>query len=403
MTYVADLHLHSPYAIGTSNKLTFENLARWARVKGIDLLASADFTHPAWFEETRAKLHDDGDGLFTYDGARFVLGTELSCVAPQDGRSRRVHMLVFAPSVDTVTRINTALASRGRLDADGRPVLRMTPRELVLTLLDLDGRCLVIPAHVWTPWYGVYGSKSGFDSLEECFGDVAQHVYAIETGLSSDPAMNWRVPELDHRSIVSFSDAHSLQKMGRELTAFDGELTYDGLAEALRTQSISYTVEFFPEEGKYHHSGHRKCGVSYTPSEVAANGRRCPRCGRPLTLGVMQRVEELAAREVASRLDEDGFVRSDNGRPPYKNLVALSEILSQALDVGVNTKRVRTEYDRLVSELGSELSVLMDAPVTDVASVSGEKIAEGVGRVRTGDISIEPGYDGLYGTVKVWP
>ena len=403
MTYVADLHLHSRYAIGTSNKLTFENLARWARIKGIDLLASADFTHPAWFEETCARLHDDGDGLFTYDGARFVLGTEVSCVAAQGGRSRRVHMLVFAPGIDAVGRINAALARRGRLDGDGRPVLRMTPRELVLTLLDIDRRCLVIPAHAWTPWYGVYGSKSGFDSLEECFGDVAEYVYAIETGLSSDPAMNWRIPELDKRSLVSFSDAHSLQKMGRELTVFEGGLTYDGLAEALRTQSIAYTVEFFPEEGKYHHSGHRKCGVSYTPGEVAANGRRCPKCGRPLTLGVMQRVDELAAREVASRLDEDGFVRSDHGRPPYKNLVALSGILSEALDVGVNTKRVRTEYDRLVSELGSELSVLMNAPVTDVASISGERIAEGVARVRTGDISIEPGYDGLYGTVKVWP
>ena len=262
MTYVADLHLHSRYAIGTSNKLTFENLARWARIKGIDLLASADFTHPAWFEETCARLHDDGDGLFTYDGARFVLGTEVSCVAAQGGRSRRVHMLVFAPGIDAVGRINAALARRGRLDGDGRPVLRMTPRELVLTLLDIDRRCLVIPAHAWTPWYGVYGSKSGFDSLEECFGDVAEYVYAIETGLSSDPAMNWRIPELDKRSLVSFSDAHSLQKMGRELTVFEGGLTYDGLAEALRTQSIAYTVEFFPEEGKYHHSGHRKCGVS---------------------------------------------------------------------------------------------------------------------------------------------
>jgi uncharacterized protein (TIGR00375 family) len=403
MTYAADLHLHSRYAIGTSNKLSFESLARWARIKGIDLLASADFTHPAWFEETRATLQDDGDGLFTYDGARFVLGTELSCVAAQGGRSRRVHMLAFAPSIEAVVRINGALALKGRLDGDGRPTLRMTPRELVLTLLDIDGRCLVIPAHAWTPWYGVYGSKSGFDSLEECFGDVAEHVYAIETGLSSDPAMNWRIPELDGRSIVSFSDAHSPQKMGRELTVFKGELTYDGLAEALRTQSIAYTVEFFPEEGKYHHSGHRKCGVSYTPAEVAANGRRCPKCGRPLTLGVMQRGDELATREVTSRLDGDGFVRSDNGRPPYKNLVALSGILSEALGAGVNTKRVRTEYDRLVSELGSELSVLMDAPVTDVASISGERIAEGVARVRTGDISIEPGYDGLYGTVRVWP
>ena len=403
MTYVADLHLHSRYAIGTSNKLNFENLALWARIKGIDLLASADFTHPVWFEETRAKLHDDGDGLFTYEGSRFVLGTEISCVAPQGGRSRRVHMLVFAPGLDAVARINASLAARGRLDADGRPILRITPRELLLTLLDIDDRCFVIPAHAWTPWYGVYGSKSGFDSLVECFGDVADHVYAIETGLSSDPAMNWQVPELDTRSIVSFSDAHSMQKMGRELTVFSGDLTYDGLANALRTQNIAYTAEFFPEEGKYHHSGHRKCGVSLTPDEVAANGPRCPVCGRPITLGVMQRVAELGSREVASRLDVDGFVRSDNGRPPYKSLVALAGILSEALEVGVNTKRVRAQYDNLVSEVGNELAVLMDAPLSDIAAISGERVAEGVARVRTGDISIEPGYDGLYGTVKVWP
>lgn len=403
MTYIADLHIHSRYAIGTSNKLNFENLARWARIKGIDLLSSADFTHPAWFQETRTKLHDDGGGLFTFEGAKFVLGTEISCVAPQGGRSRRVHMLVFAPGLDTVARINAALAAMGRLEVDGRPILRTTPRGLLLTLLDIDPRCFVIPAHAWTPWYGVYGSKSGFNSLDECFGDAAEHVYAIETGLSSDPAMNWQVPDLDTRSIVSFSDAHSMQKMGREVTVFDGEPTYDGLVDALRTQSIAYTAEFFPEKGKYHHSGHRKCGVSLSPREIASNGPRCPVCGRPLTLGVMQQIAELGSREMASRLDDDGFVRSDNGRPPYKRLVALTEILSEALEVGINTKRVRVAYDRLVSEVGNELAVLMDASVPDIAAISGERVAEGVARVRAGDISIDPGYDGRFGTVKVWP
>ena len=402
MTYVADLHLHSPYAMGTSSRLSFESLAHWARRKGIHLLASADFTHPAWFEETRSKLHDDGDGLFTYDGVRFVLGTELSCVAPQGGRSRRVHVLAFAPGIDAVSRINARLADYGRLDADGRPVLRMTPRDLLLLLLDVDPRCLLIPAHAWTPWYGIYGSKSGFDSLEECFGDAAGHVHAIETGLSSDPAMNWQVSELDSRSIVSFSDAHSPQKMGREMTVFGGELSYDGLADALRSQRIEYTVEFYPEEGKYHHSGHRKCGVSLSPREVAVNGPRCPVCGRPLTLGVLQRVEELGTVDANAGQGRDGLVRSDSGRPPFRNLVGLAEILSQALGVGVNTKTVRACYDRLVGEIGNELAVLVNASLDDVERIAGDRVAEGVGRVRNGDLTIEPGYDGRYGSVRIW-
>ena len=402
MTYVADLHLHSRYAMGTSSRLSFESLAGWARRKGVDLLASADFTHPAWFEETRAKLRDDGDGLFTYDGVRFALGTELSCVAPQGGRSRRVHVLAFAPGFEAVSRINARLADYGRLDADGRPVLRMTPRELLLTLLDADPRCMLIPAHAWTPWYGVYGSKSGFDSLEECFGDAAGHVHAIETGLSSDPAMNWQVPELDSRAIVSFSDAHSPQKMGRELTVFGGAPSYDGLAEALRSQRIEYTVEFYPEEGKYHHSGHRKCGVSLSPRDVGINGTRCPVCGRPLTLGVLQRVEELGTAAANAGPGADGLVRSDSGRPPFRNLVGLAEILSQALGVGANTKTVRVCYDRLVSEVGSELAVLVDATPDDLERIAGERVAEGVGRVRSGDLTIEPGYDGRYGSVRIW-
>ena len=402
MTYVADLHLHSPYAMGTSSRLSFESLAHWARRKGIHLLASADFTHPAWFEETRSRLRDDGDGLFTYDGVRFVLGTELSCVAPQGGRSRRVHVLAFAPGIDVVSRINARLADHGRLDADGRPVLRLTPRDLLMLLLDVDPRCLLIPAHAWTPWYGIYGSKSGFDSLEECFGDAAGHVHAIETGLSSDPAMNWQVSELDSRSIVSFSDAHSPQKMGRELTVFGGELSYDGLADALRSQRIEYTVEFYPEEGKYHHSGHRKCGVSLSPRQVAVNGQRCPVCGRPLTLGVLQRVEEPGAADMNAGPGMDGLVRSDSGRPPFRNLVALAEVLSQALGFGVNTKSVRAYYDRLVDEIGNELAVLVNASLDDVERIAGDRVAEGVGRVRNGDLTIEPGYDGLYGSVRIW-
>ena len=402
MSYVADLHVHSPFARGTSRRLTFDGLAHWAGVKGIDLLATGDFTHPTWIEETRQRLDDAGNGLFTLGSVHFVLGTELSCVASQGGRSRRVHVLALAPELDTVARINLALAEHGKLASDGRPILRLTPRDLLETLLEIDDRCLMIPAHLWTPWYGLYGSKSGFDSLEEAFGDLADRVTAVETGLSSDPAMNWGVPSLDGVSIVSFSDAHSPAKLGRELTVFDGELSYDGLARALRTGGIAHTVEFFPEEGKYHHSGHRKCGVRYTPEQVAERGVRCPACGRPLTIGVLQRVEELSRRAVEARRGADGLVRSDNGRPPFRSLVGLADVVAEALGCRPQAKRAAAVYDRLVSRFGSELAVLIDAPVQDIASTAGERTAEGVGRVRSGDVRIEPGYDGEYGAVRVW-
>ena len=408
MTYAADLHLHSPYARATSKFLTFENMARWARIKGIDLLASADFTHPEWFAETKRRLQPTGDGLYECDGARFVLGTEVNCNGYQGGRNRRIHMLMLAPSIESGgAHQYAALSDKGLLASDGRPTLHMTPRELLETLLHIDERTMLIPAHAWTPHFGIYGSRTGFDSLEECFGDLTPHILAIETGLSSDPAMNWRMPELDDVSIVSFSDAHSLPKMARELTIIDGELSYDGLREALREQSIAYTVEFFPEEGKYHHSGHRKCGVNLSPDEVARTGEACPACGRRMTLGVMQRTESLAQRDVSAYRDDDGFIRSgghsDGGRrPPFRSLVGLQQIVAESMGRGVNTKGVQARYMELVEELGSELHVLTDAGISDIARAGGERIAEGVERVRAGNIVIEPGYDGVFGTVKVW-
>ena len=412
MTYAADLHLHSPYARATSKFLTFENMARWARIKGIDLLASADFTHPEWFAETKRRLQPTGDGLYEHAGARFVLGTEVNCNGYQGGRNRRIHMLMLAPSIESVERINTALSDKGLLASDGRPTLHMTPRELLETLLHIDERTMLIPAHAWTPHFGIYGSRTGFDSLEECFGDLTPHILAIETGLSSDPAMNWRMPELDDVSIVSFSDAHSLPKMARELTIIDGELSYDGLREAFKSQSIAYTVEFFPEEGKYHHSGHRKCGVNLSPDEVARTGEACPVCGRRMTLGVMQRTEHLARRDADRRRGADGFVHSGGrsgghngeggGRPPFRSLVGLQQIVAESMGRGVNTKGVRSRYMEIVEELGSELHALTDADARDIARVGGERIAEGVERVRAGNIVIEPGYDGVFGTVKVW-
>lgn len=402
MRYAADLHLHSPFARATSRQLTFDNMAQWARVKGIDLLVSADFTHPEWFADTKRTLRPLGNGLYEHNGARFVIGTEVNCSGAQGGRHRRVHMLMFAPNIPTAERINKALDGKGSLAADGRPTLHMTPRDLLALLLDIDERIMLIPAHAWTPHFGIYGSKSGFDSLAECFGDLTPHIYAIETGLSSDPAMNWRIPELDGVSIVSFSDAHSLPKMGRELTVIEGELTYEGLRQSLRQQRIAYTVEFFPEEGKYHNSGHRKCGVNMSPQQAAAVNGVCPVCGRRLTPGVLQRVEELAQRQTADAVNGGASARGNGGRPPFKSLVGLQQIVAESAGRGVNTKGVQTQYQRLVRELGSELYILTDAAIADIAAVGGERISEGVERVRSGDIAIEPGYDGVFGKVSVW-
>ena len=398
--YAADLHVHSPHSRATSRELTLANLARWAGLKGIDLLATGDFTHPAWFAELRENLTETSEGLYAYDGVNFVIGAEVACVAEQGGRKRRVHVLIFAPGLDAAERVNAALAKLGDLASDGRPALRASPRQLLNLLLEVDERCILIPAHVWTPWFGLYGSKSGFDSLAECFGDDTPRILAVETGLSSDPAMNWRIAELDDVAIVSFSDAHSVPRLGRELTVFDGDLSYGGLLESLRTQSIAYTVEFFPEEGKYHHSGHRKCDVRLTPGEAVRHGGRCPECGRKLTLGVAQRVEELASRPASVPTREAGLVRGQTGRPPFLPLIALQQLIAENVGRGVNTKGVRAEYLRLVCEFGSELDLLVHAPVRDVALAAGERLAQAVENVRRGRVRLEPGYDGVYGRVS---
>ncbi len=403
MRYVADLHLHSSFAMGTSPQLTLEGLTAWAKLKGIDLLATADFTHPAWLAELRAKLKEEPGELYSFGGVHFVLGTEVSCVYAQGGRTRRLHLLLYAPNFAAVDRLCEALAPWRDLSFDGRPTLRLSGRELVAAALEADPRCVVVPAHAWTPWYGVYGSKGGFDSLAECFGDLLPHIPAIESGLSSDPGMNWRVPELDGMTIVSYSDAHSLARMGREATVFDGELSYEGYRRALREGSVAYTIEFYPEEGKYHYDGHRRCDFRQPPASTARMGDRCPKCGRRLTVGVASRVESLAAREAAVRRGADGLMASSaRRRPSYRSLVPLQEIIAETLGRGVATKGVQALYHRLIGLLGPELHLLQEAPLEEIARSAGERLADGIGRVRRGEVSVEPGYDGVYGTVRVW-
>ena len=401
MQLLADLHVHSRFSIGTSRSLTPRVLAAASRAKGIDLLATGDFTHPEWLDELRAELVEAGDGVYETGGVRFVLGTEVSCVWRQAGRGRRMHVLVLAPGFDAVSRINRRLSAHGRLDSDGRPTLKLSAHDLAALAWDADPACVVIPAHVWTPWYGAYGSKSGFDSLEECFGDAAAGIRAVETGLSSDPAMNWRVPDLDGRTIVSFSDAHSAPNLGRELTVFDAAPTYPALRAAIEHGDVLETVEFHPEHGKYHYDGHRKCGVRFSPGEARQAGGMCPRCGRPLTLGVLHRVEDLAARDVAVRREKNGLMRGPADRPPFRALLPLREVLSQALGVGRGSKRVARVYEALASGLGGEYRVLVDAPLTEIQALAGEAVAAAVGAAREGRLEIEPGYDGVYGTVRI--
>jgi len=393
MEILCDLHLHSKYSRATSKDMDVETLSLWARRKGIQVLGTGDFTHPMWLRELRSRLRPAEEGLFEYNGTRFVLTVEVSNVYPQDGKLRKVHTILLAPSFEVCERINAVLGRFGNLLVDGRPTLTISCARLVEYVMEISPRCLVIPAHAWTPWFSVFGSQSGFDSLEECFQDQVRHVRAIETGLSSDPAMNWRLSKLDGIALVSFSDAHSPTKLGREATALHAELSYDGIVGAIREGRIAYTIEFFPEEGKYHYDGHRTCRVRLHPRETKAQGGRCPQCGRPVTIGVLHRVESLADRP-------EGAVPP--ARAPYRNLIPLDEIIAEALGQGVGTVRVREEYLKLVERFGSEFTVLMDVPLEDLGRAAHPRVVEGIRRMREGRVRIEPGYDGEFGRIHLF-
>lgn len=387
-TFVADLHVHSRFAMGCSPALTLPNLAQQAKRKGIDLLATGDFTHPAWSAELRAGLTDCGDGLFEHEGVRFVLGTEISCVFKQDGKGRRVHLLVMVSSWKAVERLTEALGKLGRLDYDGRAMVRLSCEETAALVLNADPEAILIPAHVWTPWYALFGSKSGFDDIARCFGSTMPYVRAVETGLSSDPAMNRLVPQLDSIPVVSFSDAHSLDRLGREATVFRADLSYHGLGRALSAGDIVMTIETFPEHGKYHLDGHRACGIRFEPWETSRVGGRCTKCHKPLTVGVLSRVMELA--------DEDRFAAPIQGAP-FVSTLPLDEIVGAVRGKGARTRGVRKTVETIVSELGPELDIIVDTPVADVRRVAGDEIAGALHSVRQGTATIEPGYDGQYG------
>lgn len=378
-----------------------ETLARWAKKKGIALLGTGDFTHPTYFAELRSKLEPLGNGLFQLKKGdpriRYILTTEVSNIYSQEGKVRRIHNLIFAPSFEVVERICSKLGNLGKLSSDGRPIFSFSAKDLVKMIFDISTECLIIPAHVWTPWFSVFGANSGFDSIEECFGEMASHIHAIETGLSSDPEMNWRLSCLDGITLLSNSDAHSPGRLGRESNAFDCAMDYQEITEAIRKKDqkkLLFTIEFFPEEGKYHFDGHRQCGVIFSPSQTKSSQFLCPSCHKRLTIGVMHRVEDLSDRP-------QGFIPKN--AIPSIHLVPLEEILSEALGYRVGTKAVETEYDRLVEKGGSEFQILLDAPPDELASFVPQKILEGIIRVRQGKVSIIPGHDGVYGKITLFP
>jgi uncharacterized protein (TIGR00375 family) len=394
MKIIADLHIHSKNSRGCSKDLDLSNLEKYARLKGVGLLGTGDFTHPAWIEEIKKNLSDDGTGILrSASGYPFVMQTELSLVYSQGGKGRRVHNVVLAPSVDVAVQITDELKKRGRVDYDGRPIFKISCIDFTDMLMKISRDIEVIPAHIWTPWFSLFGSNSGFNSIKEAFGDQLKNIHAVETGISSDPPMNWRLSQLDNMQIVSFSDLHSYWpwRIGREATLFEfgeKELAYKRIIQAIRTgEGLAGTIEVDPAYGKYHEDGHRACDVCLTPKESIALKDICPKCKRQLTIGVHHRVEELADRP-------DGYVRP-NGKPFYR-IMPLSELIANVFGKGIATKRIWEEYSK-ITKLGSELDVLLNVPHDSLKGVTTEKMALAIMNNREGKVRVRPGYDGVYG------
>ena len=405
---IADLHIHSRFSMATSKEGTPENLDFWARKKGISLIGTGDFTHPVWREELKERLVSEGNGLyrlrdayvkeesrkFPGEGTRFVVSGEISSIYKKNGKTRKVHNVILLPSLEAADAMAQRLEKIGNIHSDGRPILGLDSHDLLEMMLDVCPEGILIPAHIWTPHFSVLGAKSGFDSVEECFEELAPYIHALETGLSSDPAMNWRISKLDRYQLVSNSDAHSPSKLGREANLLDIDCSYEGLYRAIQTgEGLEGTVEFFPEEGKYHFDGHRKCGVSLSPVEAERLGGICPVCGKKLTMGVDHRVEQLADRA-------EGFVKKDGKK--YESLVPLPEVISACMGYSTASKKVQGCFEQMIQTLGTEFDILRNVPSEDIKSCAGERIAEGIENVRTGNVKRIPGYDGEYGKIELF-
>lgn len=404
--FYADLHIHSKFSRATSKDMNLETIEQWAQIKGIKLIGTGDFSHPEWLREIEKKLNEEGNGLFSLkkqyklevpEACRreifFILSSEISCIYQKNEKLRKIHLLVLSPSLRDVTKINHALAHIGSLISDGRPILGIDAKELVKIILELSPESMIIPAHAWTPHFSIFGSQSGFDSIEECFEELTPYIYAIETGLSSDPPMNWRLSKLDSILLISNSDAHSPAKIGREANIFDVELNYKDITEAIKTgKGFLGTVEFFPEEGKYHYDGHRVCGIRLSPKETIKRNYLCPVCGKKVTIGVMHRVELLSDRK-------EGF------KPPqafpFRSIIPLPEIIAEINKTSIQSKAVSNHYIKAINNLGNEYDVILNKNLKEIERFD-TMLAEAIDRMRKGTITVEPGYDGEYGKIKVF-
>lgn len=395
MKFFADLHIHSKYSRATSSQMDLEGISEMAKLKGIKLMGTGDFTHPIWFATLKENISTIGNGLFMFNNIYFILTCEVSNIYVKNGKLRKIHNIIITPSLDSAEKVGDFLSRYGKTESDGRPILSLDSDRMFERIMEIDERNYLIAAHVWTPWFSLFGSKSGFDSIEECFGEHSQKILALETGLSSDPEMNWMWSKIDNFTLVSNSDAHSPANIGREANCFDCEMDYDTITHVIKegdTDKFLFTIEFFPEEGKYHFDGHRRCDISMHPNEAKSKENICPRCGRPLTIGVLHRVMELSDRD---------FGYKPEGKIPFKKVVPLMEIIALAVEHGKGTKTVERKYRELISRLGSEFEILLDVEYEDIKKVTDGSIADGILKVRKGEVEVKAGYDGVFGDVSI--
>jgi uncharacterized protein (TIGR00375 family) len=409
MLYTADLHIHSHYAKATSKFLCLETLHQWAQVKGINVLGTGDFTHPGWFSELTEKLVPAGNGFYRLKdkpttaalpgihpkdiAVQFCLSAEVCCEYVFENKVRKPHHLLYAPDLDTAGKINQRLSAFADLSLDGRPTLPISSRDLLEIVLSVSEKAYLVPAHAWTPWYSLLGSENGYNSMEECFRDLSSHIFALETGLSSDPAMNWTWSKLDHLTMLSSSDAHSLKKLGREANRFDTDLGYDAMFTAIQTgNGFKGTYEFFQEEGKYSYDGHRNCGICMSPEETMQHKGICPVCKKPLLIGAFHRAAVLSDRDQPQQ---------PSRAPGFDYMIPLAEILSELEGTGVDSKKVNTAFIKVINFAGNEFSLLKEMPLKDI-HVFNPLLGEAIRRMRNGEVRRIPGYDGVYGSIRLF-
>lgn len=394
MRVISDLHIHSKYSRATSRDMEIPSISKWAKIKGINLVGTGDFTHPDWLREIKSYLKEYEDGIYEYDGVYFILSAEINLIFSFKGKSRKVHICLLAKNFEDVEKLNRAFSEYGELSIDGRPILPLNCIELTKLIKDVTPDTFIFPAHLWTPWFGIFGSVTGFDSLEEAFGNEIKYIHAIETGLSSDPPMNWLVSKLDKFSLLSNSDAHSPAHLGREANVFQIDLNYDELIDSIIKKDKNrflFTIEFFPEEGKYHFDGHRNCGVSMSPEESIKINNICPNCHKPMTLGVLHRVYDLKDRD---KINSDNFI-------PYKSVIPLMEIISQALEKNENSKVVQDEYSKIIGKFDNEFNVLIFLPIDEMKGKMDDRILKLIKNMREGKVITKPGFDGEFGKIEV--